>query len=1022
MLKNLKKVISTIAAVAILATSASAFAVDFPDVDASASYASAVELLTGLGIVDGDENGKFNPDNTVTRAEFAKMVVEAKDKGAAAASSTYTKFADAQGHWAAGYIEAGVGDGFINGYDENTFGPNDTVTYAQAVKMLVGALGYEPWAEQVGGWPAGYLSYGSTLKIVNGVTGVTNDTALTRAQCAILIANAMKAPLLEITSYQHVGTMNGTVLAPIYGQMDGTHENWQTLLTKYHDAFEVFGRVTATAKNGAKKGTVQFAVENARNIDGQYVENGAWTTSDDKAGKQAVDLVYVNGTDADDLVFEYASAVIVKDEDSKKFSFVTIDKYAESEMIELAAKDITSISSTALKVKKSEASLSTKTYDLEAPAVYVNGYYLAATEEESHKEIVTKNEVADDKDYNNDGDKLDTAVDVEVEVIDVPYVPALTKAMSFVGAANKTGKVTLIDKTATGSTATDGDYDYIMIDYTDSKMVEYTKTTSAGINEIVFADATKMTWDPEDEDTVIVFTKDGEEVAFEDIAENDVLTISMRPENASDLKNVITASAVITNDTVSGVVSRIDSDEVVVDGAEYAVLTNAFDDPSKAITNEFTLYLDANGAVVKAELIATNVNYGVVTRLMWSNEAEAYKVTVIKGDGETATFEVKDTALAALVAQIGATTVNGKYEYTYTDFQVNYATAVVKYKLQGGKFVVGEDITGVGNAAPESLEFRASNSKLGGYSIDDATTQIIDISGFKADKDIDAVAMTVDSFEDEIKYGALLFDKNNNGSYQFALVVDGTNSLRATSPIVVVKDYAGMTQVDETDVHEWVVIRNGEETTLYTTAKTLAEGDVIMYANPLKGYVDSTSIKTIATAKSTYTAHMNAATTAGLVMANIGATNVTAHATATNGYSFTFAANNDVELYAGIVYAADMSNLSMFTKVESVTVDTDKDGVDDTTWAQAGKVADTKDLSIAGANMTTYNYNVVANEGYRVEAGAVSVIKALFNPLYDADKNEVNFAAYAAQEVEPTIAIVRVVENDVTDVIYYTFN
>ena len=108
MIKNLKKVISTLAAVAILATSASAFAVSFPDVDANASYAGAVDALTTLGVVNGDDNGKFNPENTVTRAEFAKMVVEALGAGSEAASSTDTDFVDAKGHWAAGYIEVGV--------------------------------------------------------------------------------------------------------------------------------------------------------------------------------------------------------------------------------------------------------------------------------------------------------------------------------------------------------------------------------------------------------------------------------------------------------------------------------------------------------------------------------------------------------------------------------------------------------------------------------------------------------------------------------------------------------------------------------------------------------------------------------------------------------------------------------------------------------------------------------------------------------------------------------------------------
>ncbi|MGN1116338.1 MAG: S-layer homology domain-containing protein, partial [Candidatus Ornithomonoglobus sp.] len=103
-MRNLKKVISSVAALAIVASSASAFAGSFPDVDASASYSNAVETLTALGVVNGDDNGLFNPDNQVTRAEFTKMAVEALGEGDAATAQTTSQFADAANttvHWAA---------------------------------------------------------------------------------------------------------------------------------------------------------------------------------------------------------------------------------------------------------------------------------------------------------------------------------------------------------------------------------------------------------------------------------------------------------------------------------------------------------------------------------------------------------------------------------------------------------------------------------------------------------------------------------------------------------------------------------------------------------------------------------------------------------------------------------------------------------------------------------------------------------------------------------------------------------
>ena len=74
--KNLKKLISTVAALAITATSTfTAFAANFTDVADTADYKTAVDNLVALNIVNGYEDGTFGPEKLITRAEASKMIV-----------------------------------------------------------------------------------------------------------------------------------------------------------------------------------------------------------------------------------------------------------------------------------------------------------------------------------------------------------------------------------------------------------------------------------------------------------------------------------------------------------------------------------------------------------------------------------------------------------------------------------------------------------------------------------------------------------------------------------------------------------------------------------------------------------------------------------------------------------------------------------------------------------------------------------------------------------------------------------
>lgn len=81
---------------------------------------------------------------------------------------------------------------------DTEFDPDANVTYVQAQKMLVSAIGYETYAQAQGGWPIGYKTYAASLDITKGISGIKDSTELTRAQVAQMIDNAMDTPLCVI--------------------------------------------------------------------------------------------------------------------------------------------------------------------------------------------------------------------------------------------------------------------------------------------------------------------------------------------------------------------------------------------------------------------------------------------------------------------------------------------------------------------------------------------------------------------------------------------------------------------------------------------------------------------------------------------------------------------------------------------------------------------------------------------------------------------------------------------------------
>ena len=140
----------------------------FPDVS---FYSKEINYLSNKGIINGYEDGLFRPEEKITRAELVKMVVTAT-KPSKSKDSYFTDLAS--DHWAKEYINKAVASGLIVGDPEGTFRPEDNITYGEVSAILVRALGKEDTAEKLGlPWPQNYMQEAKYLNLFDGYR--TND-------------------------------------------------------------------------------------------------------------------------------------------------------------------------------------------------------------------------------------------------------------------------------------------------------------------------------------------------------------------------------------------------------------------------------------------------------------------------------------------------------------------------------------------------------------------------------------------------------------------------------------------------------------------------------------------------------------------------------------------------------------------------------------------------------------------------------------------------------------------------------
>ena len=208
---HLKKVLALVLAFACAFTMfAGAAFTDQADIKVDSDV---VDTLVSLGVIEGFEDGSFQPNGTVTRAQMAKMiyVLRTGNSDASAYNDDKTSFTDIGTHWARGYIKYCQSLGIIAGKSNTKFCPNDKVTAQEAAKMLLVTLGYN--AEKAGLTGAGWASKTNALADENGLLEDVNTSftaACPRQYAAQLIYNTIDTPTVvwRDDAYTNVDVLN----------------------------------------------------------------------------------------------------------------------------------------------------------------------------------------------------------------------------------------------------------------------------------------------------------------------------------------------------------------------------------------------------------------------------------------------------------------------------------------------------------------------------------------------------------------------------------------------------------------------------------------------------------------------------------------------------------------------------------------------------------------------------------------------------------------------------------------------
>ncbi len=867
---NLKKVIALVCVFALALTTV-AFGATYADVPEDSAYYEAVETLTKLGIVEGDDNG-YRPEDGVTRAEMAALIARIQGYGETAKAAANTNFTDVPStHWASGFIANAAGMGIINGYGDGNFGPEDPVLYEQAIKMVMATLGYTPFAEKNGGYPTGYLAAAQRYNVALAVANAAVGQEANRGTVAQILANAIDTPLMIqagwntngeveykiaegelVTEYIYDATMNGGA-GGYYPAT--TTKGYKTLMSENlgyvkirgilyaNDYTSIYGSKTIDTNEPSKVWIAvvdDYGTENkkfAQKANNEYLVGDL--DAEGLLGRSVIAYTKANAKDE----FELLSVAV--DTNRNKELVIDLDQYDAGGVASVSGGVVTAISDVAY---YKEGANDTTDIKIEAGAVLVvNGVYTAIT----------------------------SSVDIATEVS---------------GITAYGGTIKFIDNDESNG------YDVVFVDYAATGVVDEVGKSKVTFKNLVAGAISRdsIKYDLEDESKVLIVKKDGEVIDVADLAEWDIVSIYATGYNANYIVMEVigtqitgtVASTKNSNTSATGTAYRID-------GTWYDAAEGHFDADKLEINLGGTIYIDEFGkiaAFVEDGGISSSAKYGFVLGASakaaeFGGSTPDIKLQVLTADGVKImplknNFRLEANGASDAIVDLTNWTVSAtgvvSGDSGYWSTINGYIGAVVRYEANADGVITKlteEGHDGVSNAkfnvktlGATDLEFDAENNKFtlttgsgandagntaGGYVEADTIVFVVDatrsggsITGYDAD---DCAVATLADLNDKDTVDVLASYMDAKADTVNIIVVEKASlAVSTTANIAVVKEVSSATNDADESILEITYLANGEEVTAKTTADAataaaswISEGDIAKIKVGSNGLISS---------------------------------------------------------------------------------------------------------------------------------------------------------------------------------------
>lgn len=159
------------------------------------------ETVKALNIMNGYTDGSMHLDNNLTRAQFAKIIINAsKYKNSVSSKSTTSPFKDVPySNWAAPYINVAVSNALIKGYPDASFKPDQNVTLEEAITVVLAVMGYS--SDDFGAsWPYGQINTATNLGLLKNSSAQTGQE-ISRRDAMNIVYNMLNSKLKDGSLY-----------------------------------------------------------------------------------------------------------------------------------------------------------------------------------------------------------------------------------------------------------------------------------------------------------------------------------------------------------------------------------------------------------------------------------------------------------------------------------------------------------------------------------------------------------------------------------------------------------------------------------------------------------------------------------------------------------------------------------------------------------------------------------------------------------------------------------------------------